>query len=619
MSPILSSSNPRLRGWCCGWLLFCAGSILGQSKIALQANMLTQLGGGTPNAAALLDGDIRTAWFPGWQAAHYPAVVVIDLRKPYDLAKIRLYDGTGVPILRLSGSLDNVQYTALGELPLAQYQQWQTYPLTATARYLKLELSSAQGDQMLGELELFGTPYTGKATARIVLPPTPPARRYTGEAQKMGINGFHWVPLSLLTPFSYYREYQYWSWMEGTPGLNRFEPTDGGQGNFDTHYKALKENGIEPVVCVNRTPEWLLKGYPRKQHYLDFKPVPFGESTLLPQSYRHFARFLFQLAARYGRNPVPLAQLTLNPTLLYNAANSATPPRSGLDLVRYIEVWNEPNKWWSDPEAIFSPEEYAAMLSACYDGHEGLLGKGYGIKTADTSMQVVMAGLAGLNTEYVRRMHTWFKANRKDQRFAADVVNFHHYSNKNQQLQVNFEEGISPEEDNFLEKLKTTFQVVRQWLPNKPIWLTEFGYDTHQSSPQRARTIGKHTLETVQGRWLTRAYVEAIAAGADRVFAYNIVDEDTDKNGLFQSSGLARSMKAGNTKKDAWQQIADLADKLDGATLLADESDAAQKMYIFTHLKGDFTLRWTKKDSSKALATPEKRLHAQSKPKKKSR
>lgn len=48
-----------------------------------------------------------------------------------------------------------------------------------------------------------------------------------------------------------------------------------------------------------------------------------------------------------------------------------------------------------------SPVEYAAALSAFYDGHKGAMGPGYGVKTADPTMKVAMGGLVSIKLDYL--------------------------------------------------------------------------------------------------------------------------------------------------------------------------------------------------------------------------
>jgi len=556
--------------------------------------MVRSLTGGLQNAEQLFDGDTSTAWFPGWNPLHYPAVIIVDVEKVYNLSKIRLFDGSGKPKLRFWATPAEAQpYQLLIEAQLDAYQQWTTLEVSAQARFIKIELSDIQGDKVVGEIEFYAEDIIKSGSGQTVTPPPViPLQPRTGAALKLGSNGFHWVPAKLLEPFVLYREYQCWDWMEAERGVNRFEPTDGASGNYDTHYQLLKSLGIRPVACVNQTPDWLLEGYPKKNGRKDFKPVPWGESTLEPRAYRFFARFLFQLAARYGRAKIEAKVLTINAKSRWTG-DGPNRSHSGLDLLEFIEVWNEPDKWWSDPEAYFSPQEYAAMLSAGYDGHEGRLGVGHGIKTADPSMKVVMGGLSNFNVDYLKQMKAWFVTHRKDRAFPADVINFHHYSNKNQALKPNFEEGIAPEADNLQMKLRELVQYTRRELPGKAFWFSEFGYDTRQNSPQRAVPYTQHDIETVQGMWIVRSYLEAIAAGVDAAFVYNIIDEDNEHNGLFQSSGLAYSAKAGFGKKKSWQMVRELAETLNGATLIANQSAGQLRMYVFEKEGNTFNISWT--------------------------
>lgn len=74
--------------------------------------------------------------------------------------------------------------------------------------------------------------------------------------------------------------------------------------------------------------------------------------------------------------------------------------------------------------------QIAAMASAAYDGHEQSMGAGVGAKNADKGFKVILAAVTGTgrrNLDYMRMISLWGKAFRKDQRFPADVLNFHGY------------------------------------------------------------------------------------------------------------------------------------------------------------------------------------------------
>ena len=42
----------------------------------------------------------------------------------------------------------------------------------------------------------------------------------------------------------------------------------------------------------------------------------------------------------------------------------------GLNLIKYVECENERDKWWKGRRAYQTLAEYAANLSAFYDGHK---------------------------------------------------------------------------------------------------------------------------------------------------------------------------------------------------------------------------------------------------------
>src|SRR5690606_5826169 len=134
-----------------------------------------------------------------------------------------------------------------------------------------------------------------------------------------------------------------------------------------------------------------------------------------PKSYIEFAKLAFQFAARYGNNK------KIDPNLVSVVSKPHWDPNTkkvGLGLVKYIECNNEPDRWWKQTKvAQQSPEEYAANLSAFYDGHKGELGPRVGVKAADPTMKVVIGGLAGYQNqgptpEFVDAMVEWCRKNR---------------------------------------------------------------------------------------------------------------------------------------------------------------------------------------------------------------
>lgn len=552
-------------------------------KIPIEDDMIIQ----SPNvgvASNLFDGDLTSHWFPGWNPNKYPAKVVLDLKSVYQIKKIRMFDNMGIPdmkfIFGLTSKTDVVG--APIEVTLDGYQSWKELPVNLEAQFVVISLENAKSDKPIGEIEFHGYLITEEDDDDDIIDVYDDdddmvGTNKTGDAAKIGANSFHWVPVNTIGEIPWVREYQYWSWMEAAEGINTFEPA-GADANYDAHYDLLKQNGIKPIACINTTPTWL-NDYPAGTSWnFDHKPKPFGSDGTDPNSYKAIARFVFQLAARYGRAEVSHSLLTID--------TSTNTKKSGLNLLEYIEIWNEPDKWWAGAEAKFSPEEYAAMLSACYDGHEGTLGTGHGIKNADPTMKVIMGGLTNFDTEYITRMNDWFKSNRNDQEFCSVVLNFHHYSNSTTSIKtIGLVEGISPEEDNLRDKIKAALDFRDAHFPGMPVWLTEIGYDT-TASPQAAKPIGNATIEQTQARWLVRTLLECIAAGIDRTFIYNLTDVGGGV-GLYQSCGLVGLDSQNYARKPAWQSVMDLITALDGKTFKGDNCLFKNvKLYTFENEDG---------------------------------
>jgi hypothetical protein len=179
------------------------------------------------------------------------------------------------------------------------------------------------------------------------------------------------------------------------------------------------------------------------------------------------------------------------------------------------------------------------MCSADYDGHNGKLGKGYGVKKADPSFHMAMGGLTRLDLNYLKTMKLWSDYMRDG--FPADAINLHHYSNDAGGQHMNAKHGVSPEQDQLKEKLMEIIKWRNEHLPDKEVWLSEFGYATNNSSSQKAWYEGSEmSSERVQSQWLVRSVLELVAAGVDRAYIFNIYDPRTENTTAFGSCGLAK-------------------------------------------------------------------------------
>lgn len=214
--------------------------------------------------------------------------------------------------------------------------------------------------------------------------------------------------------------------------------------------------------------------------------------------------------------------------------------------------------WWKGRKAYQTGREYAANLSAFYDGHKNSMGSGVGVKNADPLMKVVMAGLAAPTPDYVRGMIDWckeFRGYKTDGK--ADlpwvVVNYHYYCNDADYIPDKTEKnGEAPELTNAEAVANNFIEIGQQY--GMPVWITEAGYDIAVGSPQAAPGIqGRSALE-IQADWLLRTSLLYSRAGIQKVFYYELMDDNPKLNTRFATSGLINGDRSNRPVADYFQQ-----------------------------------------------------------------
>lgn len=428
-------------------------------------------------------------------------------------------------------------------------------------RYLVINTSGAYPS----ELELYGAYTPGKA-------PTPaPRRTGTPFRQAVGVNIFEWYledaarsweidesRMPAMRGFAAVRHYADWEKLEAKPGEYSFNLTLSGAWNYDAIYERLKAEHIDVLVCLKTVPKWLENTYPPDQRDYGNNPVRYGSDLSQPQSYVEQARVAFQFMARYGYNK------NVDPKLVKVTAQreSWMPPHQkkiGLRLIQYIECENERDKTWKGRQGYQTAREYAANLSAFYDGHRNTMGPGVGVKNADPSVTVAIGGLAASTTDYVRAMVDWCREHRgyrPDGRvnLCWDVINQHLYANDAKTSQGgNGKRGAAPEVSGIGEQAATFVQLSHELCADMPVWITETGYDTNPGSPFRAIAIGNKSMEQTQADWTLRTALLFNRVGIDRTFFYQLYDENPDDPTQFSSMGLIRQNK---TRKPAADYLA---------------------------------------------------------------
>lgn len=350
--------------------------------------------------------------------------------------------------------------------------------------------------------------------------------------------------MNLIKCFSGVRHYLDWEKIEPTEGSYTFNPAHSGGWNYDAIYERCKQDNIEVLVCLKNCPDWIYKTYPANQQGGENVPAPYGLNREDPASYIAQARAGFQVAARYGSNKnVNPALVTVNSKPRWTA-DVVNEVKIGMGVVKYIECDNERDKWWRGKQAQQNGREYAANLSAFYDGDKGKLGKNVGVKTADPSIQVVMTGLANPDPKFVQDMITWCKEHRGYKpdgsiNLCFDVINYHIYPNDNKQhADHQATRGVAPELTE-AGQVANSFVNLANSLPQHPeVWITESGYDINPQSPQRAIAIGNRTALETQGDWMLRTALLYNRHGIKRTFFYQLFDDNTSAV-QYSTSGFA--------------------------------------------------------------------------------
>jgi len=381
--------------------------------------------------------------------------------------------------------------------------------------------------------------------------PVPPA-----SGIKVGVNSFPWFPLRLLQSIGmpFHRCYlsSGWIWQPGGLAVQPMHQAETAETHgIDEMLTRAKSMGIETLLCIHQTPEWF-RNTGRQDGNNDLAPVKGGANRTDPASYADYARFLFQVAARYGAVAHSDSTLKVDTTPRWSG-DVLNEKKTGLSLLKYMEPWNEPDKWWkkgtAEKDAYFEPEEAAALLSACYDGHEGKLGEHAGIKVADPAMCVVMPGITDFDVEYMQRMGAWFTANRKDKAWPCDVINVHHYSNlgnKSGQLPAQWvaSGACLPKDDKGFGMLQGVIGIAKKHA--LPVWVTEFGADKKAPSMMHAKAAPGSTDEQFQAEIIIASIKAYEEAGVDACFIFNAPDENSGADGgQFETCGIFTSEASG--------------------------------------------------------------------------
>lgn len=494
--------------------------------------------------------------------------IVTDLRVPYKLSDIYLFDRahstdtvwvyTGTP------QHWKLQATLITKGDPGRWG-WRKLSVNDESRFVMFRFNSTEAD--ITEAAMYGCPQApvpgAPAPSMAYKGPRLPAKTMR---EFLGVNCYNETPMKWVKPFYMTRMYVYVSsnvdddTVHAYPNM-KFNIAPTGWWNNGTNDYYLFADSVNLIgnkiwYAYMGVPKYLeQKGYDANN-----RPVTRpGMDTENPLSYGRHASMFWNMAAAYGATRADTHQLQVwNPHRF-----------SGRNIMNLYENGNEIDAWWVG-DKYCNPMEYFALSSADYDGHEGKLGPRHGIKQADRNSELMMSGIAGLDTNRVRVLKFLCNTLRSDGQFLwKGGIQYHHYSVNGKAKYVcdqffNSTGGITPEEDSLRQQLSVVREATYRIQPDVECILGEWGYDKSRSSKVSAPLVPGYSQSQSQGIMLLRGINATAFSGFDRLILYWLKDVDGENsNTLYLTSGMVKQEGDNQYKPyPAWFYISTLVNRL---------------------------------------------------------
>ena len=190
-------------------------------------------------------------------------------------------------------------------------------------------------------------------------------------------------------------------------------------------------------------------------------------------------------------------------------------------LMDSVEIGNEPGQW--------SDADYTEMFTALAGG----------IRAGDPKLKIVTCNLTvGKSDRYSKSVQCMAQHPE-----LIDALNIHSYAQLEGWPTWRRSFPEDPRLTHYLQDIIEFCQWRDTQLPGKPVWLTEFGYD---SSTQLAEKSGEFThwvgvTDLQQAQWLVRSLLVFSAMPLERAYIYFF--NDTDQPRLHASAGITRNFQ----------------------------------------------------------------------------
>lgn len=525
-------------------------------------------------SAEIWEKTSRANWTPNQQMEYGAASFYMDLGANYVITAIAFLDTNGTPTWTVSDG-EPFNWHDIAEINMDTYNSWRAVKFDKPEATRYLHFSSDYCDSGVSELAVYGykaSELTPEQKAKTAPVPKNNSNSDSGisAGNRVGFNAFIDDPMTAMMSAGTIREYHNLSWLLDKDCKVKF--TQGTWGDMDSYYGALHERGINIIPCFQGGSTAISGG--EKANEI---PVPKDADTLDPNSYAIHAQAMYQVAARYGSKNVDTK--TINIT-------DAQEIKTGLGYLTALENSNEPNKSWAGKANYFTPYELAAMCSADYDGHEGTIPNA-GVHAADPDFKLAMGGLVGYSTliQYLDEMKLWFDYNRKDGKFAVDIINVH----------------IGPDSDDIENgSYAKTIAELNEWIennaPGTELWISEFEVPMSDCEIEGMDNHDNENYQLKYAQRVARTYLRAICTPSlNYITKFQLRDEG---EGVYYNSGLV-TQKGEWKKKLAWYYLSCMTDVLKNADFSGYESNDGRYIYTFTDNSGIIKCAYTTGDAGK--------------------
>jgi hypothetical protein len=493
----------------------------------------------------------------------YGSRIVVDLRVPYKMSEIYLYDRSRYSdtVWIYTGDMKNwklkAKFATTGD---PMMWGWRRFAVSDSTQYVMFRFRSQEAE--ISEAVMYGCAYAE--------PPPRPPTQYSGPRlppkmlkEFLGVNMYQGTFMQYMQPFQFSRVYtdmRYIDWDTAAQYPNvkyNIVPHgwwNNGTNDYNMYVDSVKMAGYQVWYSILGIPNWLHT----KNFNNDNRPVTkLGQNMEDPMTYARHANMFWNLAAAYGQTAVDTNEI--------QATNEHR--FSGRKTFNVYENGNESDAF--SGIKYCNPVEYFALSSADYDGHEGKMGPKHGIKKADSAAELMMAGMTRFDVNRLRVLKFLCNTLRTDSQFLwKGGIQYHWYSTNGTGSPVKVFEnatgGITPEEDSLRKKMAKVRDQTYLIQPGVEAYLGEHGYDKSRVTKVSAPLVPGYSQNQSHGIMMIRSVNAIFFSGFDRYIIYWIKDvsPDNDPN-LFITCGLIRELDAyTHTPYPAWYYISTMYNHL---------------------------------------------------------